>query len=517
MSTSSAPTLEPTSWWGRTAGGREVLRVALPLVVSSLSWTVLTFVDRMFLKWESGTAMAASFSASTLWFAVLCLPLGICMYCATFVAQYFGNNQPERIGPSVWQGVWAAVIFTPLLLLAIPAAPFLFAMANHGPEARQLETIYFQILCCGAPAMLIGQSLSTFYAGRGQTKVVMKVDASIAVVNVVLDYFWIFGVAGFPAMGIAGAGWATVTALWLKAIIYFFLMIRASNRNAFGTWSGRSLDRALLRRLFYFGAPSGIQLVLDVVGFTIFILLVGRLGALETEATTMAFSISTLAFMPIWGFAQATGILVGQRLGENRDDLAARSTWTALWLAMGYMGMISLMYLAIPRLFLIGFFANGVSTDHERAVLGLAVVLLRFVAAYNLLDAMLMIFVSAIKGAGDTQFVLRVSLIMATALAIGSFLGVEVLQIGVYGCWILITLWVWALGLTFMSRFLQGKWKSMRVIEVMNDSGDGSTDFDPADRECESGEASDISDSSDGKPPTVVAGASAIQDADQNG
>ena len=90
---------------------------------------------------------------------------------------------------------------------------------------------------------------------------------------------------------------------------------------------------------------------------------------------------------------------------------------------------------------------------------------MRFVAAYNLLDATFMVFVNAIKGAGDTVFVLYVSLALAALLGGLSYLSVEVWELGVYGCWVLVTGWVWIAAITFFLRFRQGKWRSMRVIE----------------------------------------------------
>jgi MATE family multidrug resistance protein len=323
--------------------------------------------------------------------------------------------------------------------------------------------------------LLVAQAASSFYSGRGNTAVVMWVDAAYAVVNLVLDYLWIFGYAGFPAMGIAGAGYATVLALSLKAITYLLLMLQATHRAEFATMSGMRLDRDLLRRLVRFGVPSGLQMLLDVVGFTVFVVLVGRLGALEAEATSMAFSVSTLAFMPIWGFGLATGILVGQRLGEGNPDLAARSTWTTLVIGMAYMSAISVMYLLVPELFLWGFFAGGTSSAEAHAPLReLSIRLLRYVAAYNLLDAMLTIFVNAIKGAGDTRFVLVVSLCMGGLLAGFSWLAVEVLDLGIYGCWMIITAWVWFCGIIYLLRFLQGKWRDMLVIEHQTDVVDPS-------------------------------------------
>jgi MATE family multidrug resistance protein len=168
------------SWWSRPAGGREVLRVSAPLVVSSLSWTIMTFFDRIMLNWVSGAAMSAAFSSSAAWFALLNLPLGVCSFTNTFVAQYDGAHQPQHIGRVFWQAIWIALAFAPFVLLAIPLAPPLFALAGHGGEIYRYEVVFFQILCLGAPALILALSGSAFYSGRGITWVVMLVDAAAA-------------------------------------------------------------------------------------------------------------------------------------------------------------------------------------------------------------------------------------------------------------------------------------------------------------------------------------------------
>ncbi len=459
--------------WHQPGGGREVIRVAMPLVVSSLSWTVMTFVDRVLLKWQSGAAMTAAFSSAMIWFVLLCLPLGICAYANTFVSQYHGDRQHDRIGLSVWQAVWVALVVTPCLLAVSPWAPQLFQLVGHAPEIRQEEIRYLQALNWGAGGMLVGQAAAAFYSGRGNTIVVMWVDALFAALNVLLDYLWIFGHAGFPAGGTAGAGYATSVALWLKAITYILLMLQPHHRIQYGTWMGCRFDAELFRRLLHYGIPSGLQMLLDVAGFTTFVTLVGRLGSVEAEATSMAFSISTLAFMPIWGVGMAASILVGQHLGENNDHLAARATWTALAVGMCYMAVISALYVLAPQLFLWWFFAGSDQPGglHSHVAV-LARTLLRFVAAYNLFDALLTVLVNAIKGAGDTQFVLLVSLIMGSFIALFSWLAVEVWHLQIYGCWVVMVLWVWGLGITYLLRFMQGKWRTMRVIEMVHEAPD---------------------------------------------
>ena len=193
--------------------------------------------------------------------------------------------------------------------------------------------------------------------------------------------------------------------------------------------------------------------------------LVGRIGPLETAATTLAFSIASVAFMPIWGFGMGVTVLVGQHLGENRDQLAAQATWTTLQISLAYMGLISALYVLTPDLFLHGFFAgNQASPADKEALHTMAVHLLQIVAAYNLSDAMFMIFVSAVKGAGDTRFVMTVSLVMGMLLAFLSWLTVVQLKLNIYGCWLTISGWVFVMGIIFLVRFLGGKWRKMRVI-----------------------------------------------------
>jgi MATE family multidrug resistance protein len=362
--------------------------------------------------------------------------------------------------------VWIAVGFTPVVLAAIPLAGPLFNLADHTAEVYALEVQYFRILCVGAPAMLIAQAGASFYSGRGQTWVVMLVDAAAAMLNLVLDYCWIFGTLGFPAWGLEGAAWATVLSMWVKALVYLALPLQRRHRETFGTWRGIRIDWELVRRILYFGGPSGFQMLLDVAGFTVFILLVGRLGKIEAEATSMAFSISSLAFMPIYGLHLAVSVLVGERLGENRDDLAARATHTTLHVSWVYMLAISLLYALAPGIFLRGFFPDGVAAASERAAVEeMAALLLQFVAAYNLLDATQMVFVGALKGAGDTRFVMQVSLLLTVLLAALSWLCVEQWQTGIFGCWLLVVLWVWLAAAIYLVRFLQGKWRHMRVIE----------------------------------------------------
>ncbi|MEN0110070.1 MAG: MATE family efflux transporter [Planctomycetota bacterium] len=466
---------DPNGWWRGPGGGREVLAVATPMVVSSLSWTIMTFIDRMMLNHWSGDAMAAAFNAGVVWWLFVCLPLGVCSYASTFVAQYHGSGRLGRIGPVVWQAVWVALAFSPLLLALIPMSAAMFRAAGHDESIVALETTYFTILTYGSPAMLLSGALACFWTGRGQTVLVMVVDAVFASLNLLLDWWWIFGVTltvggeaweVFPPGGVAGAAWATTTAMWAKTVVYAVLLVARRNRGELRS-TGWRLERGLIHRLLRFGVPSGLQWLVEVAGFTAFIVVVGRLGAVENQATSMTFSIGHLAFMPVVGLGGAASVLVGQHLGENRDRAAARSTWTTLHVAWAYMVAISAAFVFAPQWFLGGFFVGeAIEGDpaERAAVAATAVVLLRFVAAYNLLDATMITVAGALKGAGDTRFVLTTSALMAPLLGVGAW-SAEALGAGIYGCWAVVACWIGGLAAIFFARFLGGAWRSMRVIE----------------------------------------------------
>jgi MATE family multidrug resistance protein len=437
------------------------------MVASTLSWTLMSFVDSAILFHVSEAAMTASFSASVAWFTALSFFWGVCSYTSTFVSQYNGDGQPEKIGPAVWQGVWLALFFTPLALAAMPLAPLLFSMHETAtPEIAALEARFFQLLCWAAPGMLAAQALEGFFSGRGRTWVVMCVDATAVLINVILALVWVLGWGGFQPIGVEGAIYATVAAQWSRAAMYVTLLLRPRHRRVHNTLAGMRLDWSLLKRLIRFGGPSGVQIALDVGGFAFFVQMIGLLGAVEFAATSLVFRVSHLAFMPVWGLGIATTVLVGQRLGEDRPDLARRAANTTYSLALVYMGTISLLFVGAPDV-LLQFFKpeSAAAAVNQQAIHDLSVRLMWFVAAYNMFDATLIIFASVMRGAGDTKFIMRLSMVSAVTLIAVTWLAVKAAEADVYGCWTIITVWIWLLAAIYVFRFRQGRWRSMRVID----------------------------------------------------
>jgi MATE family multidrug resistance protein len=455
-----------TSWWSRACGPRDVLRLALPLMISTASWTLMNFIDRMFLTWHDRQAMAATLPAGMMQWLLMSFPLGLCMYANTFVAQYHGAGRNDRIGLAIGQALRVVLFVSPLMLLAGPAAPWFFDVIRHEPSLAAKESIYFQVMAIGSIAHLLTHTLQTFFIGQGRTQVVMVVDVLGALLNIVLDWPFIFGVAAWnlPAGGIEGAAWATVISLWVKVGIFAWLMARPELRKEFGLGAMWQYDHGMMNRLLYYGCPSGFQFFVDVVGFSAFILLMGSLGSEAMEATTLAFNVNAVAFVPMFGIGMAISTMVGQQQGAARPDLGARATWTGAGIALFYTGFFGLLYFFTPDLFLFGF-AAGSSPEEFASLRLLVIVLLRFVAAYCLFDALNIIFASALKGAGDTRFVVLATIVIATPAVLVGWFGLTYLNFGLLECWWVITIWITVLGAVYFARFVQGRWRTMRVIE----------------------------------------------------
>src|SRR5262245_9571479 len=156
-------------------GSRELLKLAVPLVVSQSFMTVQVFVDTILLSWHDPLEMAASFPAMMWFWLAFGLLQVTAGYTSTFIAQYTGAGRPHRVGPAVWQGIHFALLAGLLFMLVAPAAPFLISLAEHEPPLPVLESTYLHCLAFAAMPMLLMAAVNGFFSGRGQTWVVLGI------------------------------------------------------------------------------------------------------------------------------------------------------------------------------------------------------------------------------------------------------------------------------------------------------------------------------------------------------
>lgn len=457
----------------------EFLKVAIPLVLSAGSLAIMNVIDRLLLTWYDTDALAAAMPAGMLHWTIMSVPIGVVLYVNTFVAQYDGAGQPGKVVASVWQGVWIALVSGLALLACIPLAPQLLGMANHAPAVLALEIDYFVHLCWGSAAFTLANAFSCFYTGRRATHVVMWVNVASVLVNFVLDYLLIFGVGPFPELGIVGAAWGTVAARVAATALYIVLLKRFTDPAEYDFRGFPKPDPKLFKRVLKFGLPNGVHFFIDVFGFTVFVFLVGSIGPLELAATSLAFNLNALAFIPLFGFGMAVTTLVGNRVGEGRPDIAEQTTWNAFKVSAVWMTIFALVFVLLPDLVL---YLYSLGNSEEFAeVHEYVVVLLRFVSAYCFFDAMAVVFSAAVRGAGDTRFPMLITLVCCWLIMVVPTAVMNAYGGNLFWSWAACTAYIVIVGFAMLARFLTGRWKTMTVIEpVLTESKDATERLEAA-------------------------------------
>ncbi len=461
----------------------EVLATAWPLMLSTGLFSLTLFVDRLLLFRFSASSAAAAMGAGTILWTINCLPMGVCGYTNTFVAQYLSAKRPTRALQVVWQGILLALCVGPLLALVGFYAETLFTAIGHSENLARQEAEYFVWLIPGTWATIIASALVGLFSGSGRSMILLYTDLVVTVVNGVLDYILIFGAFGFPVLGVRGAALASSIALILKLVILacvarkdFQLRNKVAGvyvdpetlgSNKAGLAELLKWDLPLMKRLIHFGWPAGVSVVAEAVCFASIMMIVGRIGEREADATTLALGVNLIAFIPLVGLGTATGVLVAKYLVREQVAIAKRMVFSGLLIGIAYSMIFVVLYGGFPD-WIITVYA--LDTDPERfdAMKPLLRPLLYFIAGYCVFDAFQTVFVGALKGAGDTRFVLGGHLFAGATTVIGGVLvnrwtGLD----GLYYWWWVIAVWVVMLAVIFTLRYLHGGWQNKRVIEPL--------------------------------------------------
>ncbi len=467
----------------------EVLSTAWPLMLSTGLFSLTLFVDRMLLYRYSESSAAAAMAAGTLFWALTCFPTGLCGYTSVFVAQYLAAKRPDRALSIVWQGVLMALAVGPFLIAFGFFAKSFFLASGHGEELATQEAAYFVWLVPGAWSTVISASIVGLFAGSGRTRILVVSDMIATAINVVLDLALIFGLWGFPRWGAAGAAIAGSIALLFKLIVLVIFAWPDFRRGLVHTRNRITgllefdlthvplalqvrpasvplhFDFSLMKRLFHFGWPAGVSILAEAWSFTIIMMIVGGLGERAAAATTLALGVNIIAFIPLVGLGVAVGVLVGKYLVEGSKEKARRMVFSGLVIGVSYSLFFVVLYGGFPdfAMRLISLDVPAEKFDDMRETLR---PLLYIIAGYCVFDAFQTVYVGALKGAGDTFFVLFGHIFAGSTTVIGGialsyFTGWN----GLYYWWGVITFWVILLAIIYTGRYLHGGWQDKKVIE----------------------------------------------------
>jgi len=338
-------------------------------------------------------------------------------------------------------------------------------LSGHAPDVLAAEKTYFLILMAGGVTVPLNSAIGGYFMGIGRTMVNMAANALGCSLNVVLNYAMIFGHWGCPEMGIEGAAYATLISGAITCLIQLALFSRERPVRLIGFPAVLKPDGALLRRIVRFGTPSGLQLLMDVGSFAAFIMLTGRMGEVALAASNIAFSINNLAFAPLLGFGLAASTLVGQHQGACHPEAAERAGYTGLKMGLVYMCVIGFTFVLFPKGYFELFRPKDAGFSAEE-LLALGRTMLLLMTVWGLLDTVSIVLSGALKGAGDTRFVMVYMVVGSWLVLVPGALVLLRLGSGILGLWAWLAVYICVLALGFWWRWRQGRWKNIRVIEV---------------------------------------------------
>jgi len=447
---------------GRPASLGRVLALSGPMIVATVSHTVMQFVDFAMVSQLGTAAQAAVSPAGMAVFLPIALGIGTMTAVNTFASQALGRGRLSECSAYAWQAVWVALAGGLLPVpLALGAVPF-WRWVGHEAPLQPLEVAYSQVLLLSVLPAMLAHALSNFFNGIHRPMVMMIAALASNALNVLFNWLLIFGHWGLPRLEIAGAAWGTVLGRWSAVAILAgaFLSPRVHAR-----FASRATWRPVGRKLIGFlrvGIPAGAQHIGELSAWTVWTLwLVGQFGKVAQAASNVAMQFVHLSFMPAIGLGIALTALVGRAIGAGDREHAVHYTRQALALAMGYMGLVGASYVVFGRA-LMGWLSD------QPEVIGLGVQILWLAAAFQLFDALGIVHSFALRGAGDTFWpaVYMVGLSWLLNVGGGIIITRTLPQLGVIGPWIMGTSCVILVGLSMWLRFAAGAWRRIDIFKT---------------------------------------------------
>ena len=451
----------------------EVFRITWPLALGMANNALMQFVDRVFLSNESAASLEAVLPASILAGVFVCLFQSVVAYSGTFVAQYFGAGNERGCRTSYFAGLALSAVSGVALLALVPPGLKIFDWVGHSPEVLVREKAYYAILTAGGFSVCGVMAASGYFTGKGRTRLVFCINLLGNALNILLDYVLIFGfesaVAGLrvPALGIAGAAWATVVSQTVQMVALNVMALRDSRRVGRDAtpYPAEDMDRfwPLSLRILRYGIPAGIQSMLNILSFLIFVFLTGKVGDMAFAVSNAAFTVNYLLIAPIEGVGIGAGILVGQRQGAGDPQNAFANGNRALVLAEAYVAVASVLILVFRRPILM-LFAGDVESECLEDFLSLGSLLFVMMAVWQFCDAAEVVLSGALKGAGDTRFVMVWMLVMAFPFWMPILFATYLLCPTMEALWSTMIVYVVVFFAGTLLRWLRGPWRSFRLI-----------------------------------------------------
>ena len=449
---------------------KDVLVVALPMLLSMSFDTLMTFIDRLFLSKLGPAEMNAALGAGAVQLALTMFFTGMISYTTAMVAQRLGGKRRWDCARAFMQALYVSLMCVPLLYLTIPLGHVAFGMEHLPADQLQYQKTYFNILMFGGVINLVRNVAPCFFSGIGETKIVMKAAFVGMLVNVACNFVLIYGMGPIPALGVAGAAYGTLIGNLVSTVILFAKFFGKSCHRRFRTRYAFAFSWPLTQELLKKGIPSGVEMFLNMSAFQLLILMFHALGPESATASSVMFNWDMVAYVPLMGLEVASTSLVGRYVGAKDGAAASRSTYSGLKLGWGYSLLMGIFFIFLPGM-LTDIFKPDVAEASAEAIAifesarPMSIFMLRIATFYIFVEVLLVIYAGALRGAGDTLWVMFACAIMNWCVAGSLYLVAYVFGLPAHLAWIAVVAVYSTAPVLFWLRWKNGKWRR-HILDV---------------------------------------------------
>jgi putative MATE family efflux protein len=437
---------------------RPLMSLAYPVILGMMSRTLLTLVDTAMVGRLGAYALAAAGLAGIAVWMIVATLFDVGIGAQAVVARRIGERNTSGAGEVCNAALFLTLCVGPIVaILGFFLGEYLIPLLTKDPDVLPACTSYYRIRILEAlPFMLIGSGRG-FFDGIGHTRVYMRVIVISNILNVILNYVLIFGHFGFPRLEVTGAAMGSTISIYTGALIMLFMMTRRRYRKPYGiphVWAWRG---ATLRTMVRLSSSASARVFLALAGFTLFLVIIGRLGTVELAVSHMVINISMLSWMPGIGMGIAVTTIVGRHLGAGEPHLARAYSWEGVRIAWCSMAFLGLLFFVIPEPIL-RIFTN----DPEVIALGAPV--LRILGISQFVDPFNVVLQGALQGAGKTFFVMasEVAVIWLIMLPLTWLLAIT-FEWGYLGAWTAFLSFIFGLVILVVSKFQTRGWEHTKL------------------------------------------------------
>lgn len=411
---------------------RELFKLGMPMVATQLFIMGMGFLDTAMAGHYASVDLAGVALGGNILWPVFMLMSGLNMALVPMCAQLRGEGKIEEIGPLVRQGLWLAVFSSLITVLVMVNAAPVFGWFDVDPAAADIGVRYLDAAAWGIPAVMFYITLRYVCEGLGHTLEPMIIVGSALVVNGVLNYVFIYGKLGLPAMGGEGCGWATAITMWFELFLILGLLTRSWLRETHLLSHFEWLHVDNMLSILKVGVPIGLTIFLEMAVFSVIGFMVGSLGVTALAAHSIVGNINWATFVIPMSLGSAVSIRVGYFVGA-RDFVHARYiAKLSFQISLAY-AFVASAALILGRHLLPAIYSSDIE------VMQVASTLLILVAVYQIVDCTQATMTGALRGYKDTRIPAIFSLVgyWVLGLPLGMILGFGYFgeAYGVYGFW----------------------------------------------------------------------------------